>query len=250
MKITIFEKIPSTNEYCEERDFNEDTAIIAREQTGGKGTKGRSFASPKGGAYLSLVRLYPCKANEAFSIMVASCMAVVKTLDFYGVKADIKWPNDVYVGGRKICGILIKNSLEGDMVKKSVTGVGVNVNADIPAELKDIAINLKSLVGEVDLDEFCRRLIENLYGKYSVEEYRRLNIVLNKEITVIENLPSERTNNAANNDDGGSEAAADGANSREKERVYKAVAETVANDGSLVLKNGKRLFCGEVTIRL
>lgn len=220
MKITIFDTLPSTNDYCETREFGEDTAIIAREQTGGKGTKGRSFSSPRGGVYLSLVRYYPCKAENSFSLMIASCMAVVKTLEFYGVRADVKWPNDVFLNGKKICGILIKNSFEGENVKKSITGIGVNVNNDIPQVLADIAINLKSVVGEVDIDEFYKRLIENLYADYSVDEYRSRNIVLGKEITVIKNGESG-----------------------------KAVAEDVAADGSLVLKGGERLFYGEVTIR-
>lgn len=220
MKITIFDTLPSTNDYCETREFGEDTAIIAREQTGGKGTKGRSFSSPRGGVYLSLVRYYPCKAENSFSLMIASCMAVVKTLELYGVSADVKWPNDVFLNGKKICGILIKNSFEGENVKKSITGIGVNVNNDIPKDLADIAINLKSVVGEVDIDEFYKRLIENLYADYSVDEYRSRNIVLGKEITVIKNGESR-----------------------------KAVAEDIAADGSLVLKGGERLFYGEVTIR-
>ena len=220
MKTTIFDTLPSTNDYCETREFGEDTAIIAREQTGGKGTKGRSFSSPRGGVYLSLVRYYPCKAENSFSLMIASCMAVVKTLELYGVSADVKWPNDVFLNGKKICGILIKNSFEGENVKKSITGIGVNVNNDIPKDLADIAINLKSVVCEVDIDEFYKRLIENLYADYSVDEYRSRNIVLGKEITVIKNG-----------------------------ELRKAVAEDVAADGSLVLKGGERLFYGEVTIR-
>lgn len=220
MKTTIFDTLPSTNDYCETHEFGEDTAIIAREQTGGKGTKGRSFSSPRGGVYLSLVRYYPCKAENSFSLMIASCMAVVKTLELYGVSAGVKWPNDVFLNGKKICGILIKNSFEGENVKKSITGIGVNVNNDIPKDLADIAINLKSVVGEVDIDEFYKRLIENLYADYSVDEYRSRNIVLGKEITVIKNGESR-----------------------------KAVAENIAADGSLVLKGGERLFYGEVTIR-
>lgn len=220
MKTTIFDTLPSTNDYCETHEFDEDTAIIAREQTGGKGTKGRSFSSPRGGVYLSLVRYYPCKAENSFSLMIASCMAVVKTLELFGVSAGVKWPNDVFLNGKKICGILIKNSFEGENVKKSITGIGVNVNNDIPKDLADIAINLKSVVGEVDIDEFYKRLIENLYADYSVDEYRSRNIVLGKEITVIKNGESR-----------------------------KAVAEDVAADGSLVLKGGERLFYGEVTIR-
>ena len=150
-------------------------------------------------------------------------MAVVKTLEFYGAHADIKWPNDVFVSGKKICGILIKNSFEGENVRKSITGIGVNVNNDIPQNLADIAINLKSVVGEVDVEDFYKRLIGNLYANYSVDEYRSRNIVLGKdkrEITVIRNGESR-----------------------------KAVAEDIAPDGSLVLKGGERLFYGEVTIR-
>lgn len=221
MKITIFDTLPSTNDYCEAREFDEDSAIIAREQTGGKGTKGRSFSSPRGGVYLSLVRYYPCKAENAFSLMIASCMAVVKTLEFYGARAGIKWPNDVFLNGKKICGILIKNSFEGENVKKSITGIGVNVNNDIPDNLADIAINLKSVVGEVDLDEFYNRIVGNLYADYSVDEYRSRNIVLDKEITVVKNGEAR-----------------------------KAVAEDIAADGSLILKGGERLFYGEVTIRM
>lgn len=221
MRTKIFDSLPSTNDYCEERNFEEDEVVIARKQTGGKGTKGRSFCSPEGGVYLSLVRLNPCKAENAFSIMITSCMAVVKTLESYNVRAGIKWANDVYVNGKKICGILIKNVLEGENVKKSITGIGINVNNDIPKELENIAVNLKSIVGETDINEFYKRLIENLYKTYSVEEYRSYSLVLNKKIKVTEG-----------------------------EKTYEAVAADISEDGNLVLKNGRKLAFGEVTIRL
>ena len=221
MKTKIFDVLPSTNEYAETHDFLEDTAIIAREQTGGKGTKGRSFSSLKGGVYLSLVRLMPCNAADSFSVMVASCMAVVKTLESYGVKAQIKWANDVFVNGKKICGILIKNIFEGDYVKKSITGIGVNVNNEIPPELQSIAINLKSLIGKVDTDEFSQKLIENLYKHYSIDEYRSYNMVLGRRITVIDG-----------------------------EKTYAATASDISPNGNLVLSDGKILSHGEVTIRL
>lgn len=221
MKTIIFDEIFSTNEYCETHDFVEDTAVIAKRQTGGKGTKGRSFSSLEGGVYLSLVRLFPCKTNNAFSIMIASCMAVVKTLESYGVSPKIKWANDVYVNGKKICGILIKNSFEGENVRKSITGIGVNVNNDLPEELKSIAVNLKSIVGEVDTAEFAKKLIENLYVKYTVEEYKSYNMVLGKEITVISG-----------------------------EKSYKAVAKDISDDGNLIMENGEKLSYGEISVRL
>lgn len=221
MKTIIFDEISSTNEYSETHDFSEDTVVIAKRQTGGKGTKGRSFSSCEGGVYLSLVRLYPCKTDNAFSIMVASCMAVVRTLESYGVCPKIKWANDVYVNGKKICGILIKNSFEGENVKKSITGIGVNVNNDLPDELSDIAVNLKSIVGEVDTEEFAKRLVENLYGKYGIEEYKSYNMVLGKEITVING-----------------------------EKSYKAVAKDISDGGNLILENGEKLSYGEISVKL
>lgn len=221
MKTIIFDEISSTNEYCETHDFAEDTVVIAKRQTGGKGTKGRSFSSREGGVYLSLVRLNPCKTDNAFSIMIASCMAVVKTLESYGVSPKIKWANDVYLSGKKICGILIKNSFEGENVKKSITGIGVNVNNDLPEELKDIAVNLKFLVGEVDTAEFAKKLIENLYGKYTIAEYKSYNMVLGREITVLSG-----------------------------EKSYKAVAKDISDDGNLILTNGEKLSYGEISVRL
>ncbi len=222
MKKIIFDEISSTNEYCETRDFTEDTVIVAKRQTGGKGTKGRSFASRDGGVYLSLVRLYPCKTENAFSIMIASCMAVVKTLESYGVSPKIKWANDVYVNGKKICGILIKNSFEGENVGKSITGIGVNINNDLPEELKDIAVNLKSLTGAaVDTAEFTNRLVENLYKDYTIEEYKSYNLVLGKEIMVLSG-----------------------------EKSYKAVAKDISDNGNLILENGKKLSYGEISVRL
>lgn len=221
MKTIIFDEISSTNEYCETHDFAEDTVVIAKRQTGGKGTKGRSFSSHEGGVYLSLVRLNPCKTDNAFSIMIASCMAVVKTLESYGVSPKIKWANDVYLSGKKICGILIKNSFEGENVKKSITGIGVNVNNDLPEELKDIAVNLKFLVGKVDTAEFAKKLIENLYGKYTIAEYKSYNMVLGREITVLSG-----------------------------EKSYKAVAKDISDDGNLILENGEKLSYGEISVRL
>ena len=148
-------------------------------------------------------------------------MAVVKTLESYGVKAQIKWANDVFVNGKKICGILIKNVFEGDYVKKSITGIGVNVNNEIPPELQPIAINLKSLIGKVDTDEFSKKLIENLYKHYSIDEYRSYNMVLGRLITVIDG-----------------------------EKTYTATASDISSNGNLVLSDGRILSHGEVTIRL
>lgn len=221
IKKIYFDEIDSTNDYAISRDEPSDFAVIAKRQTGGKGTKGRSFSSELGGAYLTLVRYYPLKAENSFKIMASSCLAVAKTLGVYGINASVKWANDVLAGGKKICGILIKNSFEGEYVKKSVIGIGVNLNNEIPKELSDVAVTAKELINrEIDTDEFIDRLIENLYEDYSMDEYRSKNIVLGKEIKVIEG-----------------------------EKIYYAKAAGIADNGNLILSDGRILSYGEVSIR-
>lgn len=221
IKKIYFDEIDSTNDYAISRDEPSDFAVIAKRQTGGKGTKGRSFSSELGGAYLTLVRYYPLKAENSFKIMASSCLAVAKTLGVYGINASVKWANDVLAGGKKICGILIKNSFEGEYVKKSVIGIGVNLNNEIPKELSDVAVTAKELINrEIDTDEFIDRLIENLYKDYSMDEYRSKNIVLGKEIKVIEG-----------------------------EKIYYAKAAGIEDNGNLILSDGRILSYGEVSIR-
>ena len=150
MKTISVKSIDSTNTYLKNlKKPKEDTLIIAKKQTGGRGTKGRSFICEEGGVYMSLLKLYPCKAKDSFSIMMNSAVAVVKTLSAFDIKAKIKWPNDIIVNGKKICGILIENVFEGDEVARSIVGIGLNVNNPLASEIKDIAI---SNTGQSDID--------------------------------------------------------------------------------------------------
>ena len=220
IKKIYFDEIGSTNDYAISHDEPSDFAVIAKRQTGGKGTKGRSFSSEVGGAYLTLVRYYPLKAERSFKIMASSCLAVAKNLGSYGINASVKWANDVYVNGKKICGILIKNSFEGEYVKKSVIGIGVNLNNEIPSELSDVAVTAKEVINrEIDVNEFIDRLIENLYKDYSMDEYRAKNTVLGKKIKVIEG-----------------------------EKTYFAEASGIADNGNLILSDGRILSYGEVSV--
>ena len=136
MKIIELDEVDSTNEYCKRLETDEDVAVIAKRQISGKGTKGRVFISERGGVYLSVMRFYKdfiCR--DAFKIMVNSCVAVCKTLEAYSVKPNIRWANDVLVGGKKISGTLIENSF-GKGGARSIVGIGLNVNNPIPDELK------------------------------------------------------------------------------------------------------------------
>lgn len=186
MKIIELDEVESTNEYCKRLEIDDDVIVIAKRQTAGRGTKGRTFVSEIGGVYLSAMRFYkefsPC---SAFKIMVNSCVAVCKTVEAFSVRPNIRWANDVLVGGKKISGILIENSFKSDCMH-SVVGIGLNINNPIPHELKDIATNL-SLCAQriITAEEAALKLIENLGKEYTVSDYKSYINFFGEKITLI-----------------------------------------------------------------
>ncbi len=150
-----FEVISSTNDHA--RELAEQGAahgevVIAEEQTGGRGRRGRPWSSPRAAnVYLSVVLrpdLPPARAPE---LTLLASVAVCDALRQANVPAEIKWPNDLLVGGRKIAGILTELASEPERVHWVVVGIGVNVNAaedDFPEELRPIATSIRIVRGE------------------------------------------------------------------------------------------------------
>lgn len=174
-KIIELDEIDSTNEYCKKYVCDEDVIVVAESQISGKGTNGRSFASGKGGLYLSLMKKYEnFDFANTFSIMINACVAVCRTVEAYGLKPTVKWANDVLVDGKKICGTLIENRLGADNVCTSIVGIGLNVNNVLPDELKEIATTLGEKKGrKLNLTWVRNRLIRNLKKQYTVDEYKK-----------------------------------------------------------------------------
>ena len=169
-----FEEISSTNDYAKDkRAEGKNRIITAKRQTGGRGTKGRSFVSSEGGVYLTKLRFYEdLPAAEAFTIMAQAAVAVCRTLEFYGVKPVIKWVNDIYVNDKKICGILIENVFSGSKVRSSVVGIGLNVINELPQELADIATTMQQVTGKAhSVEEVTERLISELCRGVDMQEY-------------------------------------------------------------------------------
>lgn len=170
-----FNQVVSTNAYAkEQRAFGRDLIVTAKRQTGGKGTKGRSFVSTQGGIYLTYLRfLENMPAQKAFCIMASAAVAVCKTLESVGLQPTIKWANDIHVGGKKICGILTENTISGEVITSSLIGIGVNIHNSLPHELDDIATTVYQQTGKkYSVEKITRRLIKNLNTQFSVEEYR------------------------------------------------------------------------------
>ncbi|MBD5584046.1 MAG: biotin--[acetyl-CoA-carboxylase] ligase [Clostridia bacterium] len=184
MKIIELKEVDSTNEYCKRQNFSEDVAVIALRQTAGKGTKGRSFISEEGGLYVTTVRHYKnLPAENAFHIMINSCVAVCRTLEYFNITPVIRWANDVLVNGKKICGTLIENTFSNGYITRSIVGMGINVNNGISPKLKDIAVSMKEILGKsLDLEEVKSVFLQNLEKNYEISDYKRYINWFNRQI--------------------------------------------------------------------
>ncbi len=134
-----------------EQGATEGTVIVAGEQTAGRGRLQRTWVSPPGSVSLSVI-LHPHVDRLPYLIMVASLAVVYSIEAVTGLKPVIKWPNDVLINGKKVCGILIENKVRGGTVQHAIIGIGVNVNlkmADFP-EFQPMATSL--------FDELCRKV--------------------------------------------------------------------------------------------
>ncbi len=188
MKRIFLEETSSTNVYIKRfLAGGEDVIVCAGRQTGGRGTKGRSFVSEEGGVYLSALSFYEnFPAEHAFLIMAHAAVAVCKTLECYGLSPEIKWSNDVLVGGKKIAGILIENTLSRGQVRASVVGIGLNVVNPLPG-LGDIAVGMGEFSASPPSAEEVRdALIEALSVPSDFSDYLGYVGCLGKKIRVTE----------------------------------------------------------------
>jgi BirA family biotin operon repressor/biotin-[acetyl-CoA-carboxylase] ligase len=148
----------------------EGVAIIAYEQTAGRGRQGRSWSSPPGeGLYLSVILRPELAPGRAAIITLAAAVAVAETLALdFNIPADIKWPNDVLASGKKICGILVESAIEGGEIAHAVIGIGVNLGQrEFPEEIKNTATSmLLESNRRVMPDQFAGPLLERLDAWY------------------------------------------------------------------------------------
>lgn len=151
LDITPFVSIcDSTNNYAKTLDTECQRYLVsAPYQTHGKGRLKRRFSSKEGGAYTTFV-FSPTNLSVMNSLnLVLLCgLAVNNVLHKFGINASIKWPNDVLVDGKKICGILLESTLDSERINKMYLGIGINVSNDL-SEISDIAVNMNDLLGKV-----------------------------------------------------------------------------------------------------
>jgi BirA family biotin operon repressor/biotin-[acetyl-CoA-carboxylase] ligase len=131
MAVFVFKQMGSTNAECKNPCYAHGDAVVAVEQTAGRGQRGNTWSS-KAGENLTFSLVWEADflaAREQFLLSEAVALALVDTLAGYGLEATIKWPNDIYVGHKKICGILIEHDLGiAGRLARTIVGIGLNVN--------------------------------------------------------------------------------------------------------------------------
>ncbi len=146
--LKFFEETDSTNNAIRRMAENgapEGTLAVAEIQTAGKGRRGRSWNSPKGSGIWHSFLLRPEFAPDRASMLtLLAAMAVLRSIkEVTGLDGMIKWPNDIVVNGKKVCGILTEMSTEEDTIRYVVVGIGINANTpDFPEEIRPTATSL------------------------------------------------------------------------------------------------------------
>ncbi len=182
-ELHYFETVDSTNDMAKKMGFKaeEGTVVIAEMQESGRGRKGDRWVSPKGGIWLSVILKPGILPAHAPRLTLMAGVAVAKTIRQFGVDASIKWPNDVVIGNKKVCGILTEMDAEVDHIGFVVIGIGINANVsveELPEELRDSSTSLSSIKGEsINRASFVQALLRSLeteYLRFKVEGFSKI----------------------------------------------------------------------------
>jgi len=192
-RLIMLESIGSTNEFARQiaSESQSWTVVIAEVQTAGRGRLGREWFSPPGGIWMSIILKPRVPPSEAFRCTMAASVAVCRSLrDLYALDARIKWPNDVLVNGRKICGILTEISAELDVINYVITGIGINANMSasaLPEEWNATTISAE-LKREISRGELITRVLEEMRALLEsgelYQEWAKLSDTINRRVRV------------------------------------------------------------------
>lgn len=185
-KIHHFAEVTSTNDVAKKlasKEAEEGTIVIAETQTHGRGRFGRRWVSPKGGIWFSTILRPKVSPEDALKLTLMTAVAVAKVIrKTLKLNAKIKWPNDVLIKGKKVCGILTEMSTKEKVVDSVTLGVGINANIDIdsfPEDLRNSITSLKKeLKEEVARERFLRVLLEELERYYKMFTRRKFDLIL------------------------------------------------------------------------
>lgn len=203
-EIHYFDTIDSTNTKAKElaeQGAPGGTLVVADQQMAGRGRRGRSWESPKGICIYMTILLKPeINPSHASMLTLVSALAVAKAISkVTGADAQIKWPNDIVLNGKKVCGILTEMSAQFDYINHIVVGIGINVhNESFPEEIADMASSLLMECGRrfhrAELIEQILEYFETYYEIFLqtedlsglVNEYNAILVNRNKAVRVLD----------------------------------------------------------------
>jgi BirA family biotin operon repressor/biotin-[acetyl-CoA-carboxylase] ligase len=204
-EIRYYDKTSSTSAVAKDLTAHQDpaslhgTVIVAEEQTGGMGRMGRAWVSPGGGIWTTIILKPRIPIDRLFMLTMVGSLAVVRGIKkATAIGALIKWPNDIYIGSKKVGGVITELSAEGPIVHYVLVGIGIDVNVpirDLPPRLRDSATSLASELGhDVDrvallatlLREFELRYNQVESGEYDtiVREWKSLSCTLEHRVRI------------------------------------------------------------------
>ena len=192
-EIEYHETVESTNDIAVERareGVDEGYVVLADRQTGGRGRRERVWESPSGGIWTSVVLRPSFAPRDASLVTLAASVGVARAVEEEGVDATIKWPNDVLVGDKKLCGILVEMEADAESIAHAVVGIGLNANAapDVPdASPTSLAEHVDA--AEVDRGVLTANLLAELEDAYELgdavlDEWRERSSTLGREVRV------------------------------------------------------------------
>lgn len=198
-KIYSYEKVDSTNDTAYNialQGEKEGVVVIAESQTQGRGRMGRKWISPKAkGAYISIILRPNILPRELSAVTVFSALAVAKAIrEMANLPAFIRWPNDVLINNKKVCGILTEMNGETDKVNFVIIGIGVNINTKkdtLPKEATSLAIELGEELWRLELVKNIFRNLDEYYKVFNsgriddiIKEYKELSMFLGERVQV------------------------------------------------------------------
>lgn len=208
--IHVFKTVDSTNLVAKKMALEQEphgTVVLAEEQTAGRGRMGRSFHSPAGsGIYMSFILRPNLTSNDAVLITTAASVAVARAIEeVTHIRTGIKWVNDVYMNGKKICGILTEalTDFESGGIESIILGIGINFSTAVSSFPENIQQKVDSLFHEkpagITRNQIAAAVINHvlclcnqLQDRSFIAEYKARSIVLGKDIEVIQGTNSEK----------------------------------------------------------
>jgi BirA family biotin operon repressor/biotin-[acetyl-CoA-carboxylase] ligase len=241
-QIKVFRETTSTNDVAARLARGrapEGTVVFAESQTKGRGRMGRTWLSPAGKGLWFTVLLRPdISPQQATQLTVAAATALTRAITLQtGIVPEIKWPNDILIRGKKLCGILTEMSAEMDYLKEVLLGVGMDVNlqaADFPAPLRKIATSLQIETGqEVNRSELAVVILRELDRDYELVKNGRFDEIAQQWRDRCSTLGRQVSIRVGN-------------------RVIRGRAESLDDDGALLVRGHhdllERIVGGDVTI--